>query len=79
MLIDPIYYIVFYDVNLPFTSLYAMNKRITEKQFKNIADDMPCKTVSLNDTDYQILNTKTFNIINTVDNHIFIICEIKKL
>jgi len=79
MLIDPIYYVVFYDINLPFTPLYAMSKRVTENQFKNIADGMPCKTVSLDNVDYQILNTKTFNIVNTVDNHIFLICEIKKL
>lgn len=79
MLIDPIYYAVFFDINLPATSLYAMNKRITESQFKNIADGLPGKNISLDGKDYQIINTKTFNIINTVDNHIFIICEVKKI
>lgn len=79
MLIDPIYYAIFYDIEFPLNLYYAMNKRITKKQFDNLSDNLPFKTVSLDNVNYQILNTKTFNIVNTVDNHIFLICEIKKL
>jgi len=80
MVTDPIYYCIFYNIDLPFDLHHAMNKRITPGQFRNLTDDViPNKRVILNKEEYIIINRKTFSIVNTVDNNIFLICEVKKL
>lgn len=84
MLIDPIYYAVFYDVAKPKHAGNAMNKRIDKKIFKNLVDDNGSKTVLLKDssgtcTDYKIISVSTFTITNTVDNHLFAVCDCEKI
>lgn len=80
MLIDPIYYAVFYDIAFPYDVQHAMNKRISKMKYLNLLDNaVLTKTVFLNNRKYAIVGKKTFQIINTVDNHLFIICEVKKL
>lgn len=84
MLIEPIYYAIFYDTAKPKMVQYAHNKRIDKKIFHNIIDDMGNKEVKLKGYDgdinnYRILSISTFQITNTVDNHLFVVCDCEKI
>lgn len=83
MMIEPIYYSVFYDVDKPRQVDHAINKRIDEKVFNNLTDDTGPKEVILKiegkEINYQIVSVSTFNISNTVDNHFFVVCDCKKI
>lgn len=80
MVTAPIYYAVFYDVNKPKTSYFAMHKRISEKQWFNITDGIEGKSVQLRSVDdkianYKIISQSIFSILNSVDNSFFVICD----
>ena len=83
MRIEPIYYAIFYDVSKPKTLAYAMNKRISEKQWINLTDGIECKEVELRRDDdsklthYKVLGHVTFQIFNTVDNHYYAVFDVK--
>ncbi len=84
MRIEPIYYAVFYDLEKPKQIQYAMNKRIDRSQYKNLIDDMEGKTVELRTNggvpaNYKIISVATFIITNTVDNHLFVVCDCEKI
>lgn len=83
-MIEPIYYAVFYDVARPKNHMYAMNKRVLEKQYNNLTDDCGGKEIELRSYDdkiakYRVLNHCTFSIFNSVDNHYFVVCECEKI
>lgn len=84
MQIEPIYYAVFYDLAKPKVIQHAMNKRIDRAQFKNLIDEMETKNVILKNGDgaihnYKIVSVATFIIRNTVDNHLFVVCDCEKI
>jgi len=79
MLMYPMYYVVFYDIDKPKTIGNAMNKRIDRSQWINICDGIIEKTVELDKEMFKIISVSTFNIINTVDNTLFAVCDVKKL
>ena len=83
MLIQPIYYAIFYDLAKPKTAHYAMNKRIDKRMFHNLIDDMGNKTINLKVegkvSTYKIVFISTFQITNTVDNHLFAVCDCEKI
>lgn len=83
MLIEPMYYAVFFDVDLPQTVQYALNKRMDQKQYNNLTDGIEGKNLELQTINgkvslYRLISTKTFLITNTVDNCYYVICEVKK-
>lgn len=83
MMVDPMFYAIFFDVEKPQTAEFALNKRIEEKVYNNLIDEaIPQKEVQLIVDDapvwYTVESRKTFQIWNTVDNHYFIILEIKR-
>lgn len=79
MLIDPMYYAIFYDVDLPKNDYYAMRKRISYLKWTNLLDDMGTKTITLDGVQYIILEIRTFKIINTVDNTLYLIADVEKV
>lgn len=84
MLIDPIYYAIFYDVDKPKDFINAMNKRINRRMFFNLDDDFSGKTVELKTHEgiigsYKLISTTSFKIENSIDNNFFIICNVEKL
>lgn len=84
MLIEPIYYAIFYDIAKPKTAFHAINKRIKKEMFHNLVDGNGAKEVDLKEKDgvvtkYQIVSISTFQITNTVDNHLFAICDCEKI
>jgi hypothetical protein len=84
MLIQPIYYAVFYDIAKPKTAHYAVNKRIDKRVFHNLVDDMGTKDIELKNSEgvfekYRVISISTFQIVNTVDNHLFAVCECEKI
>lgn len=83
MLIEPIYYAVFFDTVKPRTTEYALNKRITAQMFRNLTDDNGTKTVELKTVtgkvaEFKIISVTSFQILNTVDNSFFAVCDCKK-
>ncbi len=84
MLIEPIYYAVFYNTAKPKHIGNAINKRIDKRTYHNLVDDAGTKTVELKNTagivtNYKIISVATFLIRNTVDNHLFAICDCEKI
>lgn len=84
MLIQPIYYIVFYDLSKPKTAYYAITKRVDKKQFHNILDDMGVKQMDLKNRNgevgrFTLKSVSTFQIVNTVDNTLIAVCECQKI
>jgi len=78
MLIDPMYYIVFFDVDD--SKNVSRNKRVFVNEFKNITDGYSEKEIILeNNQKYKIVEVRIFNIRNTVDNTIYAVCDIKKI
>lgn len=82
-MVEPMFYAVFFDVDKPQTVENSINKRIQQKEFNNLVDEaVPDKEVLLAIDNVQhwyiITSRKTFQIWNTVDNHFFIVLEIKK-
>lgn len=78
MLVDPMYYVVFFDVDD--LKNISRNKRVHKNEFKNIIDGYSEKEITLeNNTKYKIVEVRTFNIRNTVDNTFFAVCDIQKL
>ena len=72
MLIDPIYYAVFFLDDVP------RHKRIEKKQYDNLTDDLSAeKQIMIEGKTYHIKSFQTFNICNTVDNHFFVIIQLK--
>lgn len=83
MLVAAMYFFVFFDVDKPKDVHHSLNKRIDKKQYDNISDGIEGKTIEIK-TDgvfgnYSIIRSSIFNIVNSVDNHYFCICECKKL
>lgn len=81
---QPTYYAVFYDVAKPKDVRFALHKRITPQNFKNLTDDIVGKEVELKDhlenvAVYKIIGISTFSIFNSVDNNFFVICDCEKL
>lgn len=87
MLIQPMYFAVFYDVKFPKDVLHAMSKRIDLNKFTNLTDGIISKFVELDSIvdeqvkkeTYKVLNFSTFNINNSVDNHYLVICDVEKI
>lgn len=80
MLIDPMYYAVFYDVELPKNDKYAMKKRINYHKYMKITEgDLSEKNVELDGVQYEVFSISTFRIQNSVDNTLFAVCNVKKL
>ncbi len=80
MLVDPMYYAVFYDVALPKTDEHAMKKRITYFKYRNLTDGIfEEKQVVLDGVEYRITQQSTFSIVNSVDNHQILICDVEKI
>ncbi len=80
MLVEPMYYAIFYDVAFPKNDKYAMKKRINYFKYLNLTDDVFFnKEVELDKVKYRILSHSTFTISNTVDNHLFVICDVEKI
>ncbi len=68
MLVDPMYYAIFFDVDKPQTHEHALNKRIEYKTYRNLTDSIEGKQVELHSdkvATYQVISVKTFNICNT--------------
>lgn len=80
MLVEPMYYAIFYDVAFPKNDKYAMKKRINYFKYLNLTDDVFFnKEVELDKVKYRILSHSTFTISNTVYNHLFVICDVEKI
>ena len=79
MLIDPMYYAVFYDVALPKDDRYAMRKKITYFKYINLTDDMGQKSVELDGVKYNIKEIRTFKVLNTIDNTLYLIADVEKV
>lgn len=80
MKMSPIYYAIFYDITKPRTIGHAMVKRIEKIQYQNLIDGLECKTVELKNSldevsTYQVISTSTFHIANSIDNHLFVVCD----
>lgn len=73
MLIEPMYYAVFFLNGIP------KHKRILRSQWINLTDGIIEKTVELESIKYVVISIKTFNILNSVDNTHFAICDIQKV
>lgn len=82
---DKTYIAVFFDVDLPMTRLFADYKRITKEKYYNLLDQtIPDKTIELTKKDgtkivYTIVATREFYMVNSIDNSLFLICDIKKV
>jgi len=81
MLIDPMYYATFFDVERPLEK--AITTRIERNKFVNLTDDIVQKEVVLmlpNGTfqDFKVLEVKTFSIINSVDNTHIAVCNVER-
>ena len=82
---DKTYIAVFFDVDLPMTRLFADYKRNTKKKYYNLLDQtIPDKTIELTKKDgtkivYTIVATREFYMVNSIDNSLFLICDIKKV
>lgn len=79
MLIDPMYYAVFYDVTKPKDDRFAMRKRINYFKYINLTDGMEEKTVELDGVKYKITEVRSFKVINPVDNTLFLVCDVEKV
>ena len=82
---DKTYIAVFFDVDLTMTRLFADYKRITKEKYYNLLDQtIPDKTIELTKKDgtkivYTIVATREFYMVNSIDNSLFLICDIKKV
>ena len=82
---DKTYIAVFFDVDLPMTRLFADYKRITKEKYYNLLDQtIPDKTIKKTKKDgtkivYTIVATREFYMVNSIDNSLFLICDIKKV
>jgi hypothetical protein len=56
-----------------------MRKRISYLKWTNLMDEMGTKTVTLDGVDYIILEIRTFKIINTVDNTLYLVADVEKM
>jgi len=79
MLIDPMYYAVFYDIAFPRNDKYAMRKKINYYKWMNLTDGIGEKQVELDGSKYVIVEMRTFKMLNTVDNTLFLICDVIKI
>lgn len=76
---------VFYDKALPKNTFYAMHKKISENQWTNLLDGIEGKQVELRQNDdapmvkYKILEHRTFQIFNSVENVMYAIFDIEKV
>lgn len=79
-MIEPMYFEVFFDVDKPKDDRFAMKMRITYYKYLNLIDGMiPNKEVDLSIGKCRIISYIKFSIINTVDNHHFVICDVEKI
>lgn len=82
MLIEPMYHAIFYDVTKPMDVYNAMKLRIDRQKFINLTDEIIKKQVELKYDDkwerYNVVSAKTFNIVNSIDNTYFVVCEVEK-
>ena len=82
---DKTYIAVFFDVDLPMTRLFSEHKRITKEKYYNLLDQaITDKTIELTKKDgskiaYTIVATREFYMVNSIDNSLFLICDIKKV
>ncbi len=80
MLIDPMYYVIFYDMALPRDDEHAMKKRINYFKYIHLTEEpVEGKEVELDSVKYKIKYQSTFRIINSTDNTMFLICDVEKV
>ncbi len=85
MNIEPNYFAVFFIEGDPANFLHSEYKRILQNEFNNLTDGMEGKTVILKRNDevkpseYLVTLAESFGIDNTVDNHLFVVCHVRKL
>lgn len=79
MLVEPMFYVIFYDVAFPRTDKYAMKKRINYFKFMNLTDGILQKEVELDKVKYRVIQYLTFSIVNSVDNTLYLVCDIEKI
>lgn len=81
---DKAYIAVFFDVDLPALPNEARQIRLTKDKYINLMDNaLPDKTVELVEKDksianYSIVSRRVFHLKNSVDNTMFLICDVKK-
>lgn len=54
-------------------------KTISLNQFQNITDKAEAKVLIIEGKNYNLLSFKTFSIVNSIDNNVFLICEVKSV
>lgn len=80
MLVDAMYFAVFFDMAQPKDDRFAMKKRINYFKYLNITDGIVFnKEIELDKVKYRIKAHSTFSIINSIDNHHFVICDVEKI
>jgi hypothetical protein len=79
------YFAVFFDVDLPMTWPNAEYKRITREKYINLSDTtVSSKTIEIIKKDgskieYNIVTRREFYLLNSTDNSLFLICDIRKV
>lgn len=88
---QPIFYAIFYDVAFPKTYHHSMFKVVTKAVFENLSEELKdkypifTKEVELKFNDdspfvkYLVEHVTTFQIYNSVENHVYVVCDIKKI
>jgi hypothetical protein len=80
MLVEAMYFAIFFDVDKPRNDKFAIKRRINYAKYINLTDEVvPDKEVELDEIKYKIVDHLTFNIINSVDNHHILVCGIEKI
>lgn len=79
-----LYHAVFYDTAFSKAAHHALNKRIEKSIYHNLIDGMGPKEVELKTDDgkvsqYKIKNISTFQITNSVESTVFIVCDCEKI
>lgn len=78
------YIAVFFDTALPALPPNSQMKTINHNQFRDLVDEaIPGKTIELVSnqvvTQYSITSRRIFHLQNSVDNTLFLICDVQKV
>ncbi len=80
MFIEPTYYSVFYDVDLPKDDRYAMRKSIKYYLYLFLTYQSGDKEVELDGAKYKVVDVRTFRLMDGKwDNKLFVVCDVKKI
>lgn len=79
MMIEPTYRGYFYDTSKPMDDANVMHKRMGVKMFRNLTDGIMQKEVYLDGELYLVKRTRTFSVLNTIDNTFFVVCDVEKV